>query len=91
MLRREASSGRPVREEVQQHTFGPKHGGVAGMIAVGFAFMLQGKEHKESPSSQLLWLLPLPPSGTPYLSMTPRGQCLSTFLTLEAGTMPVLA
>lgn len=44
MLGKEAGTGRPVREEVQLHTFGPKHGGVAGMIAVGLAFMLQGKE-----------------------------------------------
>jgi hypothetical protein len=44
MLGKEAGTGRPVREEVRQHTFGPKHGGVAGMIAVGLAFMLQGKE-----------------------------------------------
>lgn len=62
MLWREASTGRPVREEVQRHTFGPKHGRVAGMVAVGLAFMLQRKE-EGLPPSQLLWLLPLPPSS----------------------------
>lgn len=44
--------------------FGPEHGRVAGVVAVGLAFML---------------------------SVTPRGQRLSTLFTLQAGPMPVFA
>lgn len=70
-----------------EHTFGPKHGGVAGVVAIGLAFVLQRKGPLESvpakrhtpaaPEAPLTSAWPPEVSVFPHFSHFRQGRCQS--------------